>query len=111
MTEVYCSGLHEGSHESAPRLCGSCQELLDYAFLRLSKCPFGETKPTCVKCVVHCYKAVMRERVKEMMRYSGPKMITRHPVLAVFHLIDRGLYKPRRKAKPGRCPEDRQERS
>ena len=30
----------------------------------------------------------MRERVRAVMRYSGPRMLTRHPVLAVAHLAD-----------------------
>ena len=30
----------------------------------------------------------MRERVREVMRYSGPRMLWRHPVLAAAHLMD-----------------------
>ena len=55
---------------------------------RLEKCPFAEEKPTCVKCPVHCYEAVMRERVRQVMRYAGPRMLLRHPVLALLHLRD-----------------------
>jgi hypothetical protein len=55
---------------------------------RLERCVFGDAKPACSNCVVHCYRADMRERVREVMRWSGPRMLLRHPVLAVRHLID-----------------------
>jgi len=37
---------------------------------------------------VHCYNAEMRERVRVMMRWSGPRMLLRHPVIAILHMID-----------------------
>jgi hypothetical protein len=61
---------------------------MDYAFERLRKCPFQEKKSTCANCAVHCYKPVMRERVRVMMRYAGPRMLLRHPILTILHLVD-----------------------
>jgi hypothetical protein len=61
---------------------------MDYARVRLDTCRYGTEKPTCATCPTHCYKPVMRERVREVMRYSGPRMLKRHPVLAVAHLVD-----------------------
>jgi hypothetical protein len=29
----------------------------------------------------------MRERVRQVMRYSGPKMLLRHPIRALLHLL------------------------
>jgi len=84
MIRLYC----RSQHESKDGLCLECEELLDYAKVRLSKCPFQENKTTCAKCPVHCYKPVMREKVRVVMRYAGPRMLYRHPVLALFHLID-----------------------
>jgi predicted RNA-binding Zn-ribbon protein involved in translation (DUF1610 family) len=69
-------------------LCPACGELLAYARVRLEKCRYGAEKPTCANCATHCYGPAMRERVREMMRYSGPRMLRRHPVLAVAHLVD-----------------------
>ncbi|MGA2526062.1 MAG: nitrous oxide-stimulated promoter family protein [Smithellaceae bacterium] len=67
--------------------CPACQELLTYARTRLDKCPYREDKPTCARCPIHCYKPAMRERIREMMRYAGPRMLRRHPVLALHHLL------------------------
>ena len=82
MIHIYCRDKHGTKRE----LCVECQELLDYARVRLEKCPFQEEKSTCVNCKVHCYRGDMRERVREVMRYAGPKMMFRHPYLAFMHL-------------------------
>ena len=87
---MYCAG-HHGSEGF---LCNKCQYLLDYALKRLDQCPFKDDKPTCANCMVHCYKQDMRKKVLEVMHYSGPRMVYRHPVLAFHHLID-GRNKPK----------------
>ena len=69
-------------------LCPECAELLAYARLRLEKCRYGADKPTCANCETHCYRPAMREKVRVVMRYSGPRMLKLHPVLAVAHLVD-----------------------
>ena len=88
MTALYCGDHHADRASSAGGLCPDCAELLAYARLRLEKCRYGADKPTCANCTTHCYKPAMRERVREVMRYSGPRMLTRHPLLAVAHLVD-----------------------
>lgn len=84
MIQMYCRAHHGGKE----RLCNECSELGDYADKRLDKCRFRHDKPTCANCPVHCYKPVMREKVRAVMRYSGPRMLLRHPILAVLHVID-----------------------
>ena len=84
MVRVYCRG---HGHTGRP-LCPECRELMDYALGRLDRCPFGEEKATCAKCPVHCYKPAMRARVREVMRYAGPRMLLHHPVLALLHQWD-----------------------
>lgn len=84
MLRLYCKH-HHGSKDE---LCEQCKELLDYAMIRLDKCKFGNNKPTCGNCTAHCYKPNMREKIIAVMRYSGPKMLFAHPVLAIAHLID-----------------------
>jgi len=85
MINMYCNSHH--GKESC--LCDECRQLLDYAGKRLDQCPFKEDKPTCANCTVHCYKPDMRQKVREVMRYSGPRMAFRHPMLAYNHLIYR----------------------
>lgn len=78
---------HRGVHAS-PQLCPDCAALLEYALQRIEKCPFGADKPACANCTVHCYQPEMREQVRTVMRYAGPRMLLRHPVLALLHLWD-----------------------
>lgn len=82
MIEIYCRGNH-GSKKG--ELCSECRELADYAGLRISKCPFMETKTFCSACKVHCYKPEMREKIREVMKYSGRRMLFSHPYLTIKH--------------------------
>jgi hypothetical protein len=66
---------------------------------RLRRCPFQEGKTTCAKCPIHCYKPTMRERVRVVMRYAGPRMMLRHPSLAMWHLFDGRRKEPLKPAK------------
>jgi len=84
MIVIYCRGVHR----RRAALCEPCSEVLAYAEQRLDKCLFPGTKPTCAGCPVHCYRPDMRARVKEIMRYAGPRMIYRHPWLALRHYLD-----------------------
>jgi hypothetical protein len=84
MIGIYCRGHHDTRRE----LCEECAALREYAFARLGRCRFGEGKPTCANCPIHCYKPAMREQVRTVMRYAGPRMLTRHPILAIHHLRD-----------------------
>jgi len=84
MIQIFC-GTHHGNGRKV--LCPACAELLDYAKERLNKCPYGGNKGACSKCKIHCYKPDMRKQVTEVMCYSGPKMVTKHPLLAIDHLL------------------------
>ena len=72
MIELYCKKQHKSKNGA---LCKDCQELKDYAWQRSEKCPFMETKTFCSNCKVHCYKPAMREKIREVMRFSGPRML------------------------------------
>lgn len=61
------------------------KRMQSYAINRLASCRFGEEKTTCRKCPVHCYQEKYRLQMKKIMRYSGPKMLIRHPVLCMQH--------------------------
>jgi hypothetical protein len=97
MVHIYCKSKH-GTHGE---LCPECSELFEYANMRLDKCPFQEKKSTCAKCLVHCYTPEMREKVKKVMRYAGPRMLLHHPVLAIHHVMD-GRKKPEKLTKKPR---------
>ena len=84
MIACYC----RDHHATRPTLCPDCQGLLDYAAIRLERCRFGLEKPVCAKCPVHCYQCARREQVRTVMRYAGPRMLWRHPVLCLRHWLD-----------------------
>ncbi len=89
MIEMYCRRYHHPKET----LCNECRALINYAMQRIEKCPFRADKPACAKCSIHCYKAHMKEQVIRIMRYSGPRMMMYHPVLAMWHFIDQVIYK------------------
>ncbi len=87
MIELFCREKHAHGLKGVA-LCEDCAELAAFAELRLRKCPFGEGKSTCANCRIHCYRPGERERMKVAMRYAGPRMLLRHPILALRHKLD-----------------------
>ncbi len=84
MIKVYCTKNH---HQK--QLCGECQELQDYALKRLEHCRYGERKSFCNQCPTHCYQKLRKEQIKRVMRFSGPRMIFYHPVIAFRHFFSK----------------------
>ena len=82
MVSLYCRKNHGGK-----TLCPECQNLQAYALERLERCKFGADKPTCQKCPIHCYKPEMREKIRQVMRFSGPRLMFYHPIMALRHLF------------------------
>jgi len=97
-TAAYCGARHVAEKSSLPvadpelkgmglerfRLCTECREFLDYAFVRRIKCPL-DPKPTCKHCHVHCYRPGHREKVREVMRFSGRRLILRGRLDLLWH--------------------------
>lgn len=83
MIDMYC----RKCHKSDKGLCLECSDLSTYAEERLKSCKFGEDKPTCDTCPIHCYKPDMREKIRAVMRYAGPRMIYTHPIMGFRHLF------------------------
>jgi hypothetical protein len=83
MVRLYCR-----AHHCTADLCRECRELAEYAVNRLDRCPFGALKAACARCVIHCYRPAVRTRIREVMRYAGPRMLYRHPWLAIMHQLD-----------------------
>jgi hypothetical protein len=88
MLRIYCRDHHAGRSCNDEHLCEECAGLFDYARKRLAGCPYGPDKPTCANCQIHCYGPRQREATRVMMRYAGPRMMWRHPVLAIAHVLD-----------------------
>lgn len=86
MIDIYCQKKH-GNKKG--ELCDECKELLEYAHKRLSFCKFGENKSTCSRCPIHCYKKDMKERVKEVMKFSGPRLMIYNPIELVRHALNK----------------------
>jgi len=84
MIRHYC----KNRHDKTGRLCDNCRELLNYSLKRLSSCPYQGKKTTCGNCAIHCYKPKMREKIQEVMRVVGPRMLWTNPYLGIMHLID-----------------------
>jgi hypothetical protein len=83
MIAIYCRKKH-----GCKELCPDCAALDAYARQRSDKCPFMETKTFCSNCRVHCYKKDMREKIRSVMRFSGPRMLFHHPVMAIRHVTE-----------------------
>ncbi len=84
MIAIYCKKKHSTKHG----LCPECTALETYAKMRSDKCPFMETKTFCSNCKIHCYKPDMREKIREVMRFAGPRMLFVHPIMAIRHVIE-----------------------
>lgn len=85
MIGIYCKGNRHVSDKN--RLCSECKQLEDYAIVRTDKCPFMETKTFCSKCKDSCYKPVMKEKIRQVMKYSGPRLLIYHPILTLKHFV------------------------
>lgn len=86
MIHMFC----RGNRHEAP-VCHKCAELIAYSHARLDACRFKDAKPFCSKCPVHCYRNDMRQAVREVMRYSGPRMLLVNPLMAIRHLFESRL--------------------
>jgi hypothetical protein len=92
MIELYCLENHRQAD-----VCQECSSLMEYVKLRLEHCPFQDQKPTCLNCTVHCYASKQRIQIRNVMRFSGPRMIFRHPIMTIYHVLDGIKYRPNKK--------------
>ncbi len=82
MIRLYCRR-KEGNKE----LCGNCRKLLQYTHDRLDNCRYGKQKSACKHCPTHCYKPAMQEKIRQVMRFSGPRMLLYAPHKAIKHWL------------------------
>lgn len=83
MIKLYCIK----HHMDADSPCHQCLEILEYAKKQLNGCKHGDSKGFCSKCTAPCYRQDMRARIKEIMKFSGPRLILYEPYEFVKHII------------------------
>jgi len=83
MLRLYCKNKHQPSNS----LCSACRDLLEYAHGRLDHCKYYPRKKACSKCASPCYKPSVRQEMREVMRYAGPRLLYTHPIVALRHLV------------------------
>jgi hypothetical protein len=92
---IYCAAKHGARHEMKEVrelsvwktvLCLECADLLEYAMERLRRCPLSP-KPSCRKCHIHCYGKEQRARIREIMAFSGRRMILRGRLDYLCHYL------------------------
>ena len=87
--EMYCRCRHKDAEKSAVTLkthdvaalagrsvalCRPCGKLLAHAFVKRTTCPM-DPKPSCKRCPDHCYQPVYRRQIREVMKYSGRRLV------------------------------------
>lgn len=90
MAETYCKGHHGNEARAGVKLCPECEKVVSYAEARTTACPLGEEKTTCRRCTIHCYQPTMREAIRRIMHYAGPRMLFLHPASVLRHIRGRG---------------------
>ena len=84
MVQMYCNA----KHDRKDGLCLECNEFLAHVKNRLERCPYQEKKTACGKCGLRCYEPQKKEKGFEVFTYAGPRMLFRHPILAIHHVLD-----------------------
>ena len=91
MITIYCAGHHPAASRTKTAHCGAicpdCAELDRFAVARTQRCRKMETKTSCNKCEHHCYSPQMQQRIRDVMRYAGPRMLYHHPIAAIRHML------------------------
>lgn len=105
MIKIYCKG-----HKHSGRPCQSCSELIEYVDQRIERCPLMETKTYCNNCKIHCYKPDMKIKIKEVMRYSGPRMLFSHPIMVIDHVYQEIKHKSKNKVNESKKEEKRNDK-
>jgi len=96
--QVYCHAKHDRRvagevqlpQELQPRLrsagtiCPECAELLEHGIKKRTLCPLNP-KPSCKKCHIHCYGPAYRQKIREIMAFSGRKLLLRGRIDYLWH--------------------------
>lgn len=82
MIFLYCKKKH-----NCDTLCSECLELLEYSNNRIDNCRYIEEKNFCSNCKTKCYSPKMKAKIREVMKFSGRRLLFSHPILCVKHII------------------------
>lgn len=82
MIKLYCK-----KNCRKKELCDECKKLLEYANKKVDNCRQKETKTFCSMCNTHCYSPKMRNNIRRVMKFSGPRMLIYNPPLAISHVF------------------------
>jgi hypothetical protein len=98
---IYCEAKHPEAAKSPVTLkthdltriagepvnaCAACGKLLAHAFVKRSTCPL-DPKPACKHCPQHCYHHDYRARIREVMKFSGKKLVLSGRLDYLFKLL------------------------
>ena len=81
---IYCSAHHDDAKDEAG-LCPSCRETVAATLARTEACPYDH-EGNCQDCDIHCQRGEAQARIREIMRYSAPRMAVRHPLMTAEYL-------------------------
>jgi hypothetical protein len=98
--DVYCRHRHADAEKTPVALkvcdveqlagpisiCGECHKLLTHAFVKRMNCPM-EPKPACKHCPSHCYHPTYRQQIREVMKFSGRKLVLSGRLGYLYHLL------------------------
>src|SRR4030042_4766064 len=87
---IFCRENHEGVKtpfsfklfdikeidEKEVSLCPECSRLLTYGLTMRVKCPH-DPKPMCKKCDTQCYRGDYKDKIREVMKFSGMYLVKR----------------------------------
>jgi len=77
-------GILQQGERSPKTICVECADLLAHGMKKRALCPL-DPKPTCKSCHVHCYTPEYRQKIREIMAYSGRRMILRGRLDYLWH--------------------------
>ena len=80
MISLYCRKKHRPVREV---LCNDCSEIMGYSHERCDSCPHIAAKTSCKRCKTPCYRPDMREKIRTIMSWAGPRIILHHPIAVI----------------------------
>ena len=84
MVKLYCRKNHKKRE-----LCDECKDVLNYSLNRIDNCKYMDTKTFCSNCKKPFYSPKMKEKIKQIMKFSGPRILFHHPLLVISHMLSR----------------------